>query len=90
MEIDVSSTTVTPHGFACELVQTKKAAGADPVGVTDQRRPTYALPKIDDDCRLSGQVPKSLLAVMDAIRCMEFEFEPPTLSGNDLMPADFG
>jgi hypothetical protein len=82
-------TTVTSRNFARDLAYAKKAACAGPVIVTDRGRPTYALLKIDDYYKLSGVAPKSLAAVMDAIPGGDFEFEPPTLGGNDLNPADF-
>jgi hypothetical protein len=89
MELAMPITTVTSRDFARDLAQAKKAACSGPVIVTDRGRPTYALLKIDDYYRLSGTAPKSLLAVMDAIPGGNFEFEPPTLSGNGLKPADF-
>lgn len=82
-------TTVTSRDFARDLANAKKAASAGPVIVTDRGRPTYALLKIDDYYRLAGAKPQSLMAVMDAIPGGDFEFEPPTLTGNDLKPADF-
>lgn len=82
-------TTVTSRDFARDLANAKKAASAGPVIVTDRGRPSYALLKIDDYYRLAGAKPKSLMAVMDAIPGGDFEFEPPTLTGNDFKPADF-
>lgn len=82
-------TTVTSRDFARDLDQAKKAACAGPVIVTDQGRPTFALLNIDDYYKLSGDAPQSLLAVMDAIPGGDVEFDPPTISGNDLKPAEF-
>jgi len=56
--------------------------------VTDRGRPTYALLKIEDYYKLVGTAPTSLLDAMDAIPGGDFEFEPPTLVGNDLKPMD--
>jgi PHD/YefM family antitoxin component YafN of YafNO toxin-antitoxin module len=82
-------TTVSSRDFARDLANTKKAANAGPVIVTDRGRPTYALLRIEDYYKLTGTQPKSLLAIMDAIPGGDFEFEPPKLSGNDIKPADF-
>lgn len=79
-------TTISSRDFARDLAQVKKAACFGPVIVTDRGRPSYALLKIEDYYRLSGEAPKSLTAVMDAIPGGFFEFEPPTLGGNDLKP----
>lgn len=83
-------TTVSSRNFARDLAQVKKAACFGPVIVTDRGRPSYALLKIDDYYRLSGNVPKSLTVVMDAIPGGDFEFEPPRLGGNDLKPEILG
>jgi hypothetical protein len=88
MEIGMSITTVTSRDFARDLANAKKAASAGPVIVTDRGRPTYALLNIEDYYRLAGAKSQSLLAVMDTIPGGDFEFVPPTLSGNDLKPAD--
>ncbi|WPL19028.1 YefM-like protein [Thiorhodovibrio winogradskyi] len=82
-------TTVSSTDFARDLNEAKKAASAGPVIVTDEGRPAYALLKIDDYYRLARKAPKSLLTIMDAIPGGNIDFDPPTLTGNDLKPADF-
>jgi hypothetical protein len=81
-------TTVSSRDFARDLANAKRAADAGPVFVTDRGRPTYALLKIEDYYKLVGTAPTSLLDAMDAIPGGDFEFEPPTLVGNDLKPMD--
>ena len=60
-------TTVSCRDFARDLANAKRAADAGPVFVTDRGRPTYALLKIEDDYKLFGTAPTSLLDKMDAI-----------------------
>ena len=88
-KLDMPMTTMTSGDFARDLAHAQRAARAGPVIVTDQGRPTFALLNISDYYKLAGEAPKSLLAVMDAIPGGEGEFDPPTISGNDLQPADF-
>ena len=82
-------TTLSSRDFARDLANAKKAAKTGPVIVTDRGRPTFALLKIEDYYSLTGAKPQSLLDVMDAIPSGSFEFVPPKLTGNSLLPADF-
>jgi len=52
-----------------------------PVFITDRDMPAHALLKIDDRNKGTGEKPKSLLEAMDAVAGGDFEFEPPTLTG---------
>lgn len=88
-DIDMPMTTVTSSDFARDLTEAKRAASAGPVIVTDGGRPAYALLKIDDYYRLAKDAQKSLLAIMEAIPGGDIDFDPPTLTENDLKPADF-
>lgn len=85
-------TTLSSRDFARDLANAKKAARSGPVIVTDRGRPTFALLKIEDYYSMAGAKGQSLLALMDAIPCgtnSSFEFDPPKLTGNSLLSADF-
>jgi hypothetical protein len=75
----MSITTVSAREFARDLAHAKRATTRGPVFVTDRGKPTYALLKIEDYYKLTGDNPKSLLDVMNSLPCGEFEFEPPRL-----------
>ena len=75
----MSITTVSAREFARDLAHAKRATARGPVFVTDRGRPTYALLKIEDYYKLTGDKPKSLLDVMNSLPGGDFEFEPPRL-----------
>ncbi len=82
-------TTLSSRDFARDLANAKKATKSGPLIVTDRGRPTFVLLKIEDYYSLAGAKGQSLLATMDAIPCGSFEFDPPKLTGNSLLPPDF-
>ena len=72
--------TYSSRAFARDVGAAKRAAAEGPVFITDRGRPAFALLKIEDYYRLTGQQVASLLDVMDAIPCgPDIEFEPPRL-----------
>lgn len=81
--------TVSARDFARDLARAKRATTAGPVFVTDRGKPAYALLKIEDYYKLTGEKPKSLLDVMDSLPGGEFEFEPPQLNKMGFKPAVF-
>jgi prevent-host-death family protein len=85
----VSVHTFSSRDFTRDVGAAKRAAAEGPVFITDRGRPAYALLKIEDYYKLANEKPKSLLQVMDAVAGGNFEFEPPTLTGN-VQSADLG
>lgn len=74
--------TYSSRDFTRDVGAAKRAAAKGPVFITDRGRPAYALLKIEDYYRLTGQQEASLLDVMDAIPCengASIEFNPPRL-----------
>lgn len=72
--------TYSSRAFARDVGAAKRAAAAGPVFITERGRPAFALLKIEDYYRLTGQQEASLLDVMDAIPCgTDIEFEPTRL-----------
>ena len=85
----MSITTISARNFARDLAQAKRATTEGPVFVTDRGKPTFALLKIEDYYKLTGEKPKSLLNVMDSLPRGDFEFEPPQLGSLGLKSAEF-
>jgi PHD/YefM family antitoxin component YafN of YafNO toxin-antitoxin module len=84
----MSITTVSSRDFARDLAQAKRATTAGPVFVTDRGKPTFALLKIEDYYKLSGEKSRSLLDVMDSLPGGDFEFQPPKLAVLGFKPAE--
>ena len=83
----MSITTVSGREFARDLAHAKRATTRGPVFVTDRGKPTYALLKIEDYYKLTGEKPKSLLDVMNSLPGGDFEFEPPRLESMGIKAA---
>ena len=81
--------TVSSRDFTRDVGAAKRAAAEGPVFITDRGQPAYALLKIEDYYKLANEKPKNLLEVMDAVAGGDFEFEPPTLTGQ-VQAADLG
>jgi hypothetical protein len=88
-EAIMSVHTFSSRDFTRDVGAAKRAAAEGPVFITDRGRPAYALLKIDDYYKLTGDKPKSLLEAMDAVAGGAFEFDPPTLTGEP-QSADLG
>ena len=84
----MSITTISARDFARDLAQAKRATTEGPVFVTDRGKPTFALLKIEDYYKLTGEKPKSLLDVMDSLPGGDFEFEFPKLGSLGLKSAE--
>ena len=83
----MSIATVSAREFARDLAHAKQATTRGPVFVTDRGKPTYALLKIEDYYKLTGDQPKSLLEVMNSLPGGDFEFEPPRLDSMGITAA---
>jgi prevent-host-death family protein len=71
--------TFSSRDFTRDVSAAKRAAADGPVFITDRGRPAFALLKIDDYYRITGQG-GTLLDVMDGIPGGDgIEFEPPRL-----------
>ena len=82
----MSITTVSATEFAHDLARAKRATIAGSVFVTDRGKPTYALLKIEDYYKLTGEASQSLLEVMDSLP--RGAFEPPHLRDLGIRPAE--
>ena len=72
--------TFSSRDFTRDVSAAKRAAADGPVFITDRGRPAFALLKIDDYYRITGQGDTTLLDVMDGIPGGDgIEFEPPRL-----------
>jgi len=72
--------TVSSRDFTRDVSAANRAAAEGPVFVTDRGRPAFALLKIEDYYRMTGQQAPSLLELMDGIAGGEdIDFEPPRL-----------
>ena len=70
--------TCSSRAVARAVGTAKLAAAAGPVFITECGRPAFALLKIEDYYRLTGQLEASLLDVMDRIPGGEgIDFDPP-------------
>lgn len=70
--------TFSSRDFTRDVSAAKRAAVDGPVFITDRGRPAFALLKIDDYYRISGQSEQSLLDVMDGIPSGDaINFDPP-------------
>lgn len=72
--------TFSSREFTRDVSAAKKAATKGPVFITDRGRPAYALLKIDDYYKISGQNNQSLLAIMDSIPSADdIDFDVPRI-----------
>lgn len=73
--------TFSSRDFTRDVSAAKRAAADGPVFITDRGRPAFALLKIEDYHRLSGQAEETLFDVMNAIPGGEgIEFDPPKMN----------
>lgn len=82
--------TFSSRNFTRDVSAAKRAAKQGPVFITDRGRPAFALLKIEDYYRMTGQgdAHTTLLDIMDNIPCGNFEFEPLPLE-IQIRPAEF-
>ena len=82
--------TVPSRDFTRGVARAKRLASDGPVLITDRGRPAYALLKIEDYYRLTGQPELTLLEFMDALPGTGgVEFEPQR-ADIDLKVPDLG
>lgn len=73
--------TFSSRDFTRDVSAAKRAAADGPVFITDRGRPAFALLKIDDYYRITGQGERSLLDVMDSIPGGDgIDFDPPRMN----------
>ena len=73
--------TVSSRDFTRDVSAAKRAATRGPVFITDRGKPAFALLKIDDYYRITGQGEATLLDVMDGIAGGDdIKFEPQLLN----------
>jgi prevent-host-death family protein len=87
-EAIVSITTLSSREFNRAIGRAKKAAERGPVVITDRGEPAYVLLSFDEFRRLRGDK-ITLLAALEKLPDIDFDFEPPRLSGPTIQPADF-
>ena len=69
--------TFSSRDFTRDVSAAKRAASEGPVFITDRGRPAFALLKIEEYYRITGQQGRSLLALMDSLPdTAGIEFEP--------------
>jgi PHD/YefM family antitoxin component YafN of YafNO toxin-antitoxin module len=77
----MSVSTISSREFTRDVAAAKRAAGAGPVFITDRGKPSFALLRIEEYHRITGQRERSLLEVMDSIPGGgEFDFDPPKMN----------
>ena len=69
--------TFSSRDFTRDVSAAKRAASEGPVFITDRGRPAFALLKIEDYYKITGEQGRSLLALMDSLPdTAGIEFEP--------------
>lgn len=82
--------TFSSRDFTRDVGAAKRAAAEGPVFITDRGRPAFALLKIEDYYRITGEPERSLLELMDSLPSTEgIEFEPSHVD-IEFKPAEFG
>ena len=77
----MSVLTVSSRDFTRDVSAAKRAAAKGPVFITERGRPAFALLKIDDYYRITGQVGPTLLQLMEGIPGGEgIAFDPEPLA----------
>ena len=72
--------TFSSRDFTRDVSAAKRAAADGPVFITDRGRPAFALLKIEDYYRITGNGEGTLLEIMDGIPGGDgIDFEPPRL-----------
>ena len=72
----MSISTVPSRDFARDIGHAKRLTAQGPVLITDRGKPAFALLKIDDYYRLSGQAHASIAELL-AMPGDDIAFEPP-------------
>ena len=81
--------TFSSRDFTRDVGAAKRAAAEGPVFITDRGRPAFALLRIEDYYKITGEQWCSLLALMDSPPVTAgTEFEP-VRAGIDLKPTEY-
>ena len=74
--LNMSIHTVPSRDFSRDLGAAKRLTATGPVFITDRGKPTFALLKIEDYYKLSGQASVSIVDLL-ALPGDEIAFDPP-------------
>lgn len=74
---------ISDQDFSADVRAAMRAAGLEPVTVTDDGRPAYALLSIDDYRRLTRQSSESFLAAMSMDDHATIDFQRPDSTPRD-------
>ena len=71
----MSISTISSREFTRDVAAAKRAANDGPVFITDRGKPAFALLRMEDYHRISGQRERSLLEVMQSFERVEADLE---------------
>jgi PHD/YefM family antitoxin component YafN of YafNO toxin-antitoxin module len=77
--IIMSISTISSREFTRDVAAAKRAAAVGPVFITDRGKPAFALLRMEDYQRISGQRERSLLDVMQSLERVDTQVEFPAL-----------
>jgi PHD/YefM family antitoxin component YafN of YafNO toxin-antitoxin module len=75
----MSLSTISSREFTRDVAAAKRAASNGPVFITDRGKPSFALLRIEDFHKMSGQRERSLLEVMQSMPRVDEDVEFPKL-----------
>jgi PHD/YefM family antitoxin component YafN of YafNO toxin-antitoxin module len=75
----MSLSTISSREFTRDVAAAKRAASNGPVFITDRGKPSFALLRIEDFHKMSGQRERSLLEVMQSMPRVDGDVEFPKL-----------
>ncbi len=75
----MSISTISSREFTRDVAAAKRAATAGPVFITDRGKPAFALLRMEDYQRISGQRERSLLEVMQSLERVDEEVAFPQI-----------
>ena len=71
--------TISSRDFTRDVAAAKRAASAGPVFITDRGKPKFALLRIEEYHRITGQGERTLLEVMQSMPRVDGDVEFPKL-----------
>ena len=71
----MSISTISSREFTRDVAAAKRAANDGPVFITDRGKPSFALLRMEDYHRISGQRERSLLEVMQSFPRVDADVE---------------
>lgn len=75
----MSVSTISSREFTRDVAAAKRAATDGPVFITDRGKPAFALLRMEDYHRITGQRERSLLEVMQSLPRVDVDVEFPKL-----------